>query len=140
MLCSEVYAPKKQINSLCEKITKINVHVEALPLEDLRERTLWFNKFEPLKRLKHRRKYKNINHNSPPHVLHKYEVNYLRHQVTDYHCVMGNINRANVTTETRNLAYWIYSNKIYSAIAKAYPHLEAECKEQLKRKKYTTPI
>jgi hypothetical protein len=68
--------------------------------------------------------------NSEVGFLARIAVNYLRHQMTDYE---EKIERMFGKTGTK-AGYILLNRKIYGAIDKAYPNLEWECANQMKRK------
>ena len=71
-----------------------------------------------------------IDASSPPEVLHRHMVNYLRHQMTDYEELL----RQKSGRVGSDEAYLELNRKIYDAISEMYPKLADECERQMSRK------
>jgi hypothetical protein len=67
---------------------------------------------------------------SDPSFLERITVNYLRHQLTSYERNLANL----FGEKGKHKAVKEIRQKVYTAIAKAYPQLAEECKAQLKRR------
>lgn len=63
---------------------------------------------------------------APPEVVERWTVNYLRHNCTDYDTVIEHLTPAQADE---------YRDRLYDAIAEAYPHLAAECERQKRYKR-----
>ncbi|MEZ0064866.1 hypothetical protein ABIA32_000854 [Streptacidiphilus sp. MAP12-20] len=62
-----------------------------------------------------------------PGALRRWQVNYLRHALTDYDAVLDGL----AGTAGRAEAELLLRRRVYEAIGAAYPHLAAECRRQL---------
>ncbi|WP_063774285.1 hypothetical protein [Streptacidiphilus rugosus] len=62
-----------------------------------------------------------------PGALRRWQVNYLRHALTDYDAVLDGL----AGTTGRAEAELLLRRRVYEAIGAAYPHLAAECRRQL---------
>jgi hypothetical protein len=62
-----------------------------------------------------------------PGALRRWQVNYLRHVLTDYDAVLDGLHGSAGRAE----AECLLRRRVYEAIGAAYPHLAAECRRQL---------
>lgn len=62
-----------------------------------------------------------------PGALRRWQVNYLRHALTDYDAVLDGLHGTTGRAEAEHLL----RRRVYEAIGAAYPHLAPECRRQL---------
>ncbi|RAG87140.1 hypothetical protein DN069_02870 [Streptacidiphilus pinicola] len=62
-----------------------------------------------------------------PGALRRWQVNYLRHALTDYDAVLDGLHGSTGRAEAEQLL----RRRVYEAIGTAYPHLVTECRRQL---------
>jgi hypothetical protein len=108
----------EKAQELAERVSSIEVNVPRLPRADLIRRACdsynaWSQDFRATP-------------GSSPEFLDRICVNYLRHELTDYERALeslyGQVGRADARD--------IIREKVYNAIADAYPDLAAECRRQ----------
>ena len=107
-----------------EIISTIDVYDYSNNLRSVFDDTLSFNNKASEDILEY--KESNIKHNM---------VNHIRHQNSSYESGLRDIYRisSNQSQGNRNLNYHLYKNATLAQIAKVYPFLEKECKQQKTR-------
>ncbi|MEY9873572.1 hypothetical protein ABH931_003061 [Streptacidiphilus sp. MAP12-33] len=68
-----------------------------------------------------------------PGALRRWQVNYLRHALTDYDALLDGLHGATGRAEAERLL----RRRVYEAIGAAYPQLAAECRRQLSERQRT---
>ncbi|WP_236651948.1 hypothetical protein [Streptacidiphilus neutrinimicus] len=70
-----------------------------------------------------------------PGALRRWQVNYLRHALTDYDAVLDGLHGSIGRAEAEHLL----RRRVYEAIGAAYPHLAPECRRQLTERQPPPP-
>ncbi|WP_236654244.1 hypothetical protein [Streptacidiphilus anmyonensis] len=70
-----------------------------------------------------------------PGALRRWQVNYLRHALTEYDTVLDGLHG----TTGRAAAEHLLRRRVYEAIGAAYPHLSGECRRQLNERQPPPP-
>jgi hypothetical protein len=70
-----------------------------------------------------------------PGALRRWQVNYLRHALTDYDRVLDGLHGTTGRAEAEHLL----RRRVYEAIGTAYPHLATECRRQLNERQPPRP-
>jgi hypothetical protein len=122
-------AVKTKRNKIIDYIKSLRIEIPKLPLNKLDEKSIeQYNNFESYK-------CSNYNNYEPKFIsknsidtefLKRIEVNFIRHQLSDYEqrleSIFGKVGKSE--------AYVLLKNKILEAIAEQYPSLTEECQKQ----------
>lgn len=101
-----------------EQAREFNIEVQAIDLDQLKELSL----------AAYRQKHGNNSTTDNPDFLARICVNYIRHELTTYDRYLDVI--AN-NCPGKEAGLLVFQDRVYSAIAAAYPHLKDECTRQI---------